>query len=68
VRHLRLHPDEMLDRRERRPFVPLEQQLPRERRAVQRALAEHLVHGAIVAHAPIRPGRVNLVDKWVNVV
>ena len=36
VRNLRLHADEVLDGRERRPRVPLEQELPRERRAVQR--------------------------------
>ena len=44
VRNLRLHADEVLHRRERRQLIPLEQELPRERRAVQRPPAEHLVH------------------------
>ena len=47
--------------------VPLQQQLPRERRAVQRPPAQHLVHPAILADAGTRPERVTLasrVDKW----
>ena len=71
VRHLGLHADEVLHGRERRPRVPLEQQLPRERRPVQRPRAQHLVHPAILAHGGTRPERVNVgrrVDKWGVVV
>ncbi len=57
---LRLHADEVLHRRERRPRVPLQQQLPRERRTVQRPPAEHLVHPAILADGGTRPERVKL--------
>ena len=60
VRHLRLHADEVLDGRERRQRRPLEQELARERGAVQRPVAQHFHDPAILAaRAGTRPERVN---------
>ena len=43
-RQLRLQADEVLDGVEDRHVVPLEQQLPVERRPVQRPVAQHVDH------------------------
>ena len=50
-RHLRLQPDEVLDRRERVEPGPGEQQLAGERGAVQRPIAEQLHGGRAYAQA-----------------
>jgi len=59
VRHLGLHADEVPHRFERRQGRALEQELPGERRPVQLAVAQHLLHRAILAQAGTRPERVN---------
>ena len=48
ARHLRLQPDEVPDDLERRPFDPLEQELARERRPVQRPVGEGLAQRPVV--------------------
>ena len=64
---LGLHADEVLHGRERRPRVSLQQQLPRERRTVQRPAAEDLVHPAILADGGTRPERVKLPPRrWTS--
>ena len=53
---LRLHPDQPLDHRRRREPLPLEQELARERRAVQLAQREDaLGHGAKLSAAVFGP-------------
>ena len=48
ARHLRLQADEVVDHVERRPFDPLEQELTRERRAIQRPIGEDVAQRPVV--------------------
>ena len=64
-RPLRLHPDQALDHRLRREPLPLQQELPRERRPVQLAQREDALghRGRTLFRRPLLPRRRSLQDR-----